>query len=148
MKRSPFVISLIGILGFVALMGTTSCRKYEDGPTLSFLSREARVVNDWVAEDITRNDIREFTKFESYSMNFTEGGRATWTYKRVGEPEVSVAADWELATVDEEIKLTFDTPDPVSGQKRLLYMEIRRLTDDEMWLSYLTDGDYFDVKLK
>lgn len=137
----------VSLLLSLAMLGSMGCRKYEDGPTFSFRSREVRVVNDWVANDITRNDIREFIQYETFTMNFTEGGRLTWQLKKVGEPMTEITADWELASVDEEIKLTLDTPDPVSGQQRLLYLGIRRLTNEEMWITYLTDGDYYDIKL-
>jgi hypothetical protein len=52
MKRiaSVLVISL-----FVLGLGLSSCGKYEDGPSISFRSKKARLVGTWVVEKIYLN---------------------------------------------------------------------------------------------
>ncbi|MEO0470188.1 MAG: hypothetical protein AAF206_11245, partial [Bacteroidota bacterium] len=82
-------------------------------------------------------------------MSFTKSGRFSWRIQPMGaQAPVEVSADWEFASVKEQIKLTFDEKDPLTGETRLLFMDIIRLTEDELWLEYLTEGDYYRIRLK
>ena len=82
-------------------------------------------------------------------MIFTKEGRLTWVIQKTGQPEpIQITANWELANVKEAIKLTFDEKDPVSGETQLLFLDILRLTSKEMWLHFLTEGDYYDIRLE
>jgi hypothetical protein len=137
-------ILLSSILLSVILM-STGCRKYPDGPTISFIPKVNRIAQNWTVDQIYRNDIEETTLYDAYTMNFTEN-RLSWTVDLRDVDPVVIGADWELASVKEQIKLTFDEKAP-SGETRLLYMDIRRLTQDEFWLYFLTEGDYYLVRL-
>jgi hypothetical protein len=141
---------ITGMLLLTGLLLLSGCRKYEDGPTFSLTSREERVANNWTAELVFRNDIDETDEYLTYAMVFSKGGRLTWQLELKSEPTafLEIGASWELTSLDRQIKLTFDDPDPISGDIRLLYMDVRRLTSDELWLSFLQDGDYYDLKLK
>lgn len=135
-------------LALVLSMGLfESCRKYEDGPTISFRSREERVANTWTATVLTRNTIDETNKYETYTMKFGKGGKFTWTKKLFGENQEVISADWELFRVDQEIKITLDDPDPISGERLSYSFEIRKLKETEMWLHFLMFGDEWDVQL-
>lgn len=131
----------------------TACKKYEDGPVLSFSSREARVVNEWEAILISRNDIDIDDEFEYIHMNFREpgnnGGVFEWVYKLTGDPtEYKFEGSgpmWELATLDEQIKITYF--DDNLGENRLLYFTIVRLTAEELWINYTDDGDRMALRL-
>ncbi|MEZ4829678.1 MAG: hypothetical protein R3C61_25845 [Bacteroidia bacterium] len=149
MMNKNRIIAGISILLLSFTVIFSGCRKYEDGPTISFLSKQSRVANDWRAEAVFRNDIDETKDFTVYAMTFSKAGRLTWTIQKEGQIDpVIVTGDWELASVKEQIKITFDAKDPVSGETRLLYMDILRLTEDALWLSFLTEGDYYDLRLK
>lgn len=139
---------LLGSVILSVVLLATGCRKYPDGPNFSFIPKEQRVANNWVVDQLYRNDIEETELYDAYSMVFTEGGRLTWTLDLKDEDPVTVAAAWELASVKEQLKLTYDEKDPVSGETRLLYMDILRLTEDEMWLYFLSDGDYYLLRLR
>lgn len=52
MKYSLFALGLL-MLGF----GLNSCRKYEEGPNISFRSKEARVTNNWKIESALVNGV-------------------------------------------------------------------------------------------
>ncbi|MEL6672569.1 MAG: hypothetical protein AAFR61_10270 [Bacteroidota bacterium] len=137
------------VIGLLAVsLSTTSCRKYEDGPTFSLRSKTARVVNDWKAFLVARNNIEETELYNVYDMAFNENGTMSWTIQLAADSvTATVNADWELASVKEQIKLTFkDTP--TAGETTLLYMDILRLMEDEIWLRFLSDGDYYDVRFR
>lgn len=135
-------------LAIVSMLIVTGCRKYPDGPTISFIPKMNRISQNWVVDQIYRNDIEETDQYDLYGMNFTQGGRLTWTIDLRDIDPVAITGDWELASVKEQVKFTFDEKDPVSGETRLLYMDIRRLTQDQLWLYFLTDGDYYLVRLR
>ncbi|MEM6344352.1 MAG: hypothetical protein AAF927_10755 [Bacteroidota bacterium] len=132
----------------VTMLIATGCRKYPDGPTISFIPKVDRISQNWIVDQIYRNDIEETDQYDVYGMNITKGGRLTWTVDFRDIDPVIITGDWELASVKEQIKITFDEKDPVSGETRLLYMDILRLTQDQLWLNFLTDGDYYLVRLR
>ena len=141
--RSYFLLSLIIASSF--LFG--ACRKYSDGPNFSFIPREARIANNWQGESISRNTIQEVTLYETYSMNFLDNGVMLWTTKKVGEDLVERTGKWRLASADEEIELEFDAANSPTGETRLLFLEIRRLTSNNMWVNFFWENDEWEVQL-
>jgi hypothetical protein len=133
----------------VVTLALSGCQKYEDGPTFSLQSREGRVTGNWVAELVSRNEIEETSEYAVFNVQFSENGRMTWRTQTFAVPVlVEVGASWELANLDEEIKVTFDQVDPVSGETRLLYLKIQRLTKTELWFDYQISGDRWRVRLR
>ena len=138
------VVALMLVLGSLL----PACKKYDEGPVLSFTSREERVINTWQAQIISRNDIDETVEYEYMYLTFQSSGVVEWTYKRLDEPsEFKFGSNpkWELATLDEQIKVTY--VDDVIFSDRLLYFDILRLKEDELWLDYVFDGDNHSLRL-
>ena len=122
----------------------SSCRKYDDGPTFSLISKKERVANDWKTVTVFRNDIDETKEYPTYSINFGKKD-VTWKFQRSTDTNpTEITGTWELASVKEQIKISY----VVGSETRLQYMDILRLTETELWVSYLRDGDYFDIRLK
>ncbi|MDX2284575.1 MAG: hypothetical protein NW241_10450 [Bacteroidia bacterium] len=138
-------IAFMTLAAAALLLG--ACVKYTDGPFMSLRSKQERVANNWKAGQVFRNNLDETDRYEVFGMNFTKAGRLTWQIQLRGQPLVETAAAWELASVKEQVKLTFDLKDPVTGETRLLFMDIRRLAENELWLQYLSEGDYYEVRL-
>ncbi len=139
----PFlVIFLMGIITF-----TSSCKRaYEDGPSISFVSREARVINNWHATKILRNDYNADSLFDKFEMNFEkggttpEGGNFKWTTRLKGDTTNLVSeGKWKFATKERQIRIE------VNGSPNLLYMDITRLKNQEMWIKYQIENDYFTI---
>ncbi|WNJ21490.1 hypothetical protein [Pontibacter sp. G13] len=145
-KRNPWLKIATLVLCLITGFAMNGCQKYEEGPLISFRSKTQRVTNNWVATEIYRNDLDETLKYDLFSMVFTSGGEFTWTIQPSGGLPVSITADWELARLDQEIKLTLDEDNAL--ERELLYLEIKRLTEDEMLIRYLIEGDYYDLVLK
>lgn len=156
-KLIPFS-SLLGVVFALSLVLTlSSCRKYEDGPSVSFRSKQARVTNVWKVVSISRNDLDETDRYAFMTWNFKEPnardiGQLEWIFRIAGDTsDVSFpASTWELATLKEQIKLTYsDVIDPIGPvvETRLLYLDIRRLKDDELWLEYRFEGDDYFLRL-
>ncbi|MEM6802860.1 MAG: hypothetical protein AAF696_15730 [Bacteroidota bacterium] len=135
---------LIAVLLFATL--STACRKYEEGPNFSLRSKTERVSNDWNFQSLARNNIDESEDYERFNMVFTKEGRLSWTIKKVDQPEITVAGDWELASVNEQVKITFDDPD-INGETRLLFLDILLLEEEQIRFRYLSEGDFYNVFL-
>lgn len=123
---------IIALLAVSLLFG---CQRYEDGPVISFKSRTTRVENNWKANVFSRNDLNELDQYEYMNVAIT-GTQFTWQAKPIGEDTVyTFDATWELASLDRQIKTTFLSP--VTNEEALLYFDIFRLKDDELWLEYV-----------
>ena len=136
------------LLAFSLLAGTffSSCKKYEDGPVISFKSPEARATNNWQAELISRNEIDVTRNYEYMHMDLKSGGEFVWTAKLIDDAQDSTFnGTWEMATLDQQIKV--DYIDPVSFEPRLLYFDIRKLKSDQMWLDYIWKGNKYALRL-
>ncbi len=139
------IIGLLLAFGF----GLNACRKYEDGPTFSLRSKIERATNNWTAQSISRNSIDETLFFSAYTLDLASNGSFVWRYDLVddslGVQEVS--GIWEIVSAKEQIRLTYGNPDPDTDQE-LLFLDIRRLAEDELWVEYLFEEDYYSVKLQ
>lgn len=141
------ILSLITVL----FLGTFSaCRRaYEDGPSISFHSREERVVNTWKAQSVLRNDYDDTELYGHFEMTFEKGGASeaggkySWTIQMAPDtttPAPMTTNTWQLTSKDRQIKLYTDDP------TKVLYMDIVRLYEKEMWVKYQIDNDYYVVK--
>jgi hypothetical protein len=131
--KSTFSIFLIAGLLLV------SCKKYPDGPALSFRSTTARVANTWKVTSYTINDIdyttvltstdytETYNKENEYSYNSTLGGGS---------------GKWEFQSDDKEIKRS-----GVSGQSGVT-LQILRLKEKEFWYYYLDGNDRHEIHLE
>ncbi|MDB4285990.1 lipocalin family protein [bacterium] len=143
-------------LFFVLTSILTSCNRYPDGPGISFRSKEERVTNTWQAQLISRNELDETKDYEYMTLNFNSNGTFEWVAKKIGDNEEKLSTTWELASADNQIKLSYNDGSPVNPDK-LLYFDISRLKEDELWIDYvgtmeedgvfLTDGDNFSLRL-
>jgi hypothetical protein len=146
LKHSRILILLL--VTVIVVMGTNACTKYEEGPLISLNSRKSRVVNDWKLTFLSRNNYDETADYEVYRMKFEENGKFEWTYRPAGQMADSVfTADWELASVNEQIKLSYPAPPGTGVDTLLLYFDIVRLKDKELWLRYRVDGDEYYIQL-
>ncbi len=146
-QRSLSIILLT--LTILGLAFSAGCRKYEDGPTFSLRSKLARATNNWSAIEISRNSIDETLFFSQYDLDLAQNGNFAWRYTLADDStsRTEITGVWEIVSAKEQIRLTFSTPDPDTDQE-LLYLDIRRLTETELWVEYLYKEDYYTVKMK
>lgn len=142
------IFSLIAVLFLTTF---SACRRaYEDGPTISFHSREGRIVNTWTAKEVLRNDYDDTPLYSHFDMVFEPGGASedganySWTIQYATDtttPPPTVTSLWFLTSKDRQIRLN----NPVDST-RILYMDIDRLYENEMWVKYQIANDYYTVK--
>lgn len=147
--RNVFSIWPLTLLIGLSSIGLIGCSRYEEGPAISFSSREARVVNNWRATSLVRNDIDETSFYVGYGMQFSDNGNFVWQIDRVDDTVgvQEIPGKWRFIGTDRTIEVEYDEPDPLFGHK-IIHMDIRRLTEDEMNLTFIYQEDYYDVDLR
>lgn len=120
------------LVALMVAMVLPSCKKYEEGPTLSFRSKTSRLVNEWKIEkysvaaiDVTSQFQRENT---DYVMNIKEDGTIVYSYtNNTGDP-ITFSATWEFNSDKTGVVITIGTVSVTN--------EILKLKKDELWLKY------------
>ncbi len=142
MRKFAVIFSLL----FCTLLAGNACKKYEDGPYLSFKSREERISNTWKVDKVLIND-EEITSssnlnFQSLKWTFSTNGNVTRSIDVNGQP-FTVTGQWALQSNDEEIRIVINSQ---------LYSEdsvwvILKLVEDEFWVRYIVNGDTYEAHL-
>ncbi len=123
-------LKLTSVLFAAMLIFGTSCGKYPDGPSISFRTKKARLVNTWKVTEATDadDDITENTAGETLTID--KDGK----WKRAGEtkngPVQEFTGTWELSNDKDILILTYDDATIVIPQQ----WKINRLKNDELWL--------------
>lgn len=108
MKRTlKFSIAALGL----AILFGTSCKKYEEGPFVSFTSKEDRLVNTWKIEREVESDgseeVPSQAEQDKYSIEFKDDGTYVVTQVLLGIP-TSYNGTWEFSEDKEKITRTID----------------------------------------
>lgn len=134
MKKSKvhgFFIILLLTLPFLE-----SCKKYEDGPLISFQSRKKRVANTWKVDNYKINGTDYTSLVTGYEETFTEGGSYNYDWGLLDG-----SGSWSFQNKDKEIKLTGSD----SHASRLLV--ILKLEKDQFWYYYMENEDKYEMHL-
>lgn len=138
------------VLCFISISLLVSCeRDYPEGPSISFKSREARMINNWRVKYLSRNEYDETKYYDKYEMTFAKGGTTstggdfTWVIKsnKGDTTEYKITSKWLFAAEERQFNFTYP------NTNKQLYCTIERLKDRELWIRYQIDNDYFYVKL-
>lgn len=129
MKTNFFLLNLL-----VALSLFSACKKYPDGPRISFETRTARVSNVWKMEQVTVNGSDVTSTYTS--INYTE------TYDKSGNYSYnsslgSGSGKWAFENKDSQIKRN-----GVSGQSSY-DITILRLKEKSFWYKFADGKDNY-----
>lgn len=132
------------LCSFLIISLLTACRKYQDGPAFTLVTKTERVTNDWILEAValespasTTNIIAQYptmrvrVRKDSLIVLFspiTEKLYGTWEFEESKET-FNWTVDHNPATVIEAatgVDMTYDS---------LERFDIRRLTNDDFWLA-------------
>lgn len=132
--KSSIATALVSV---ILISGTTSCKKYEDGPMLSLRSKEERISNIWVIKSATRYGVDVSSRFVDYELELTKPGFANIYYFR---DNVLYRGNgiWSLGESNNNLWLHFDNPNLAR------YYKITKLKEKEMDLSEI---GYDNIKL-
>lgn len=116
---------------FLSVLVTAGCRKYEEGPDVSLLSRKDRVANHWQISAAYENNRDVTSNYNQYELFLAKDGDAELhaNYYLFGTHYQSVTnGTWNL--IDNDANIRFDYEDnSQAGEYQIL-----RLTKDELWL--------------
>lgn len=132
-----------GIIALMTVFVLSSCKKYEEGPLISFKSKKERVANTWKVEKAFHNDENATDQYDQYTLELKKDGFArlvasynwgdfSFDYKTEGT--------WEFSG-DQE-KLEFDFEDDSADR---IY-HILKLKEESLWLR--EKGDDIELHLK
>lgn len=137
--------SLVSIAAFIFfVLMFWSCKKYEDGPFISFQSKSKRLINEWklievrTTPDIVPQEI-SFTEndTQSFFFHFKDDQTMISIFYNLDTITDMTDGTWELSEYKNLIIMNFSN----GGHSSL---KIRRLTESELWV----DGDYGYATLK
>jgi len=118
MKTKHFLMLFTAVM----LISVTSCKKYDDGPTISLMPKAWRVANTWKMEKLIVSGVEQ-----------TVSSGDTYEYKTNGDYNYksssglfNLSGTWEFGSKKETIKLTISG---ITSETKIL-----RLTSSEMWL--------------
>jgi hypothetical protein len=133
-------ISFATIAGATILVSSSGCGKYEDGPGFTLLTKKSRVVGDWEVKSIGSTVL---SSEYGINMNFEKSGSMSFNYTYSGIVQEVYAGTWDFASDKENLMITLD------GEATVF--EIKRLTNNEMWLDddiSAADGDIWKLESK
>jgi len=131
--RVPFVKRKINILLIASALFAflPACKKYPDGPLISFHSKAERVANAWKVGQALDNGNDVTSDYNKYYLNLLQGGGANLTAKyTVFGTDYEYYTNGRWSFVDDKNKISFDFDnDNADGVYQILKLE-----EDEMWL--------------
>lgn len=114
----------------LAAMLLPSCKKYEEGPAISFRSKKARVVNIWKVEKAYSNAVDVTDNYnlahKDFTIEFKDDGTIIQTYTDANKNPQTISGTWALGSKNETLDLTY------SGTT--MANTILKLKNDELWL--------------
>lgn len=138
----------LALLTLIALTTTVipACKKYEDGPYISFVSRKERVVNAWMVDKVFKND-EEITgayknEYPNLKWVFSGNGDVVRTYDVLGI-STSAIGRWGLRSADEELYFTLNN---IAGEETEYIWTIQKLMQEDFWVSYVEGKDTYEYR--
>lgn len=120
------------LLLFLFVAGLVSaCGKYDEGPNLSFRSKNERVQNTWDVEFVYDNEADVTARYVDFELQILEDGSIVITNKDVNDSTTTQNGFWTF--IDDKCGLRFDYSVPAVLPDRD-YFTILRLKEKEMWL--------------
>lgn len=137
MKSMTRILMAVVAIAFVA----ASCGKYEEGPKISFASKEGRIINIWSLDAAFENGVEQTltTDDKDDYIEFKKDGEAVFTWLAAGGT-ASIDATWELSDDKEKLiyYVTYELIDTTYSDT--IENTILRLKSNEMWLEQIDGG--------
>lgn len=130
---------------------STSCSKYDEGPTLSFKSPEKRITGKWLLDKYYVNDnlvnLNELG-IEKWEKTFNADSSGMQTIKLIGFEPVNEDFEWQFDDKKLNFRERFKTSDN-QWTDFTKYKKILRLSSSDLWYIEMQGDDeikYFFVK--
>ena len=103
MIKKSLLIALLIIFFF------NSCKKYDEGPRLSWYSKKTRISGSWIYWKVTYNDIDSTKNFLQSTIIFDKNGTFVYVNQEEEEAIYAIPGQWELIENKEKLRLAIDT---------------------------------------
>lgn len=138
-------VFLFSLLAAFSITGITSCQPYEDGPSISFRSKEERVVNSWKVQYAFEDEKDISKRYEDLEFHLDYDGLLE-IHMALDSDSVAIQKGfWEF--YDEEQNIRFDYTVPAVYPDRDHY-KILRLTEKEFWVWDMEDTLGLEIRFE
>jgi hypothetical protein len=118
------------LFGVFLLATIQSCKKYEDGPSISFHSRAERVANTWKVDNYKVNQSDYTSLVTGYRETYSKDGNYSYSWGNA-----SGTGKWAFQNDDLEIRITGINNQP----SQTLF--ILKLEEKQFWYYYMDGND-------
>ncbi|HQP04741.1 MAG TPA: hypothetical protein PLP11_09070 [Bacteroidales bacterium] len=134
-------IASILLIAAAAVFVFNSCQPYEEGPSISLLSKTTRLVGDWTIDTWLANDTEQDISSTQPRMSFVKDGSGSMTIN-VFNFAVTVDLEWEFVG-DDGIRYRVKK----HAWEDWTEYTILRLSNDELFIerTYLPEGSEANV---
>jgi len=142
MKTSKIILATL----LCCICALTACRKYENGPRITVISKNARVQNNWEVDFISFGNFLVNTDYEDLNWEIMDNDSIAITYND-GTSNKVISGKWELSfskTVFEWALSDFSAH-PEFPMDSTVQLDISKLKQDEFWFY---DNNNYLVRLK
>jgi hypothetical protein len=138
MKKLFLAFITLAVFAFVFV----SCKKYEEGPTISLASKKSRVANTWTIEKMIVNGNDVTSTSQTYIAGFSVELTKDYTYTRTADGYTETGT-WDFDSEKENI---ITTPSSVLGI--VVTSKILKLKNKELWIKYTIGSTTTELHLK
>jgi hypothetical protein len=138
-------LKYISLAVIVAIVGFSSCKKYEDGPAFSLKSKKARVANTWEIDVAYRNGEVVTDDYDEFTLRTEVDGNASLAaLYSLGDFsfEYETQGTWQFEDSKEVISFDYENDDADAKY------QILKLENDNMWLREQGGEDELHLKSK
>jgi hypothetical protein len=134
--RTIKLLSLLGIM----LIATAACNKYDNGPSVSFRSKKARVVGKWNTERWMIDKYYLSTDQDTdRRAEFTDIGVYYYHERNpITHAVIDLKGTWDFRQNKEQLILGL--PDGTNSAMNYQLWDIKRLKNKELWLEMVDYG--------
>lgn len=120
---------IIPTFTLLCMMVSIGCKKYEEGPGLTFKTAKGRITNEWKYTNTVYNGQTPTNGYQQYGMSTYPGDNID-IKKDESYVAGSTSGKWSFSSDKESITLT------PNGSSSSDTYKISKLTSKEMWLEY------------
>ena len=144
---------LIGLLIIAGLMTATldSCKKYEDGPAISFRSKKKRVVNTWRLDKYYWNGIEATSSLliAGYTEEYTDNGSYSRSYIDKDGDFFSETGKWDFDSDKDNLVINGVSSIELTDKNSTVTntnSTILKLKQNELWYQFQNGGDLHEFQ--
>lgn len=140
-------ISKFFVLAVLSAFVFASCGKYEEGPSISFLSKTARLVNTWKIDKKYKNDTEESLTDDDKDDYFEvmKDGVYKMTIVTVGVSS-EFTGEWDLDDTKENLITSYTYTIGSSTVTVKDTTKILRLKSNELWVEDVQGSDTYQYQ--